>query len=387
MRELTKRQREVLNEYLKTMNKAETARTFGVCHAAIRKTLKQIEAKGLAPWQTPAVTPDHLSMVKTTVQYDRNGIPTQEWKRLIPNAQQMQEFVEGLCAEVKGKGKIKARKARKSDNADLIAEISIFDFHAGMLADAEETGGKDWDCAIAERLLMETIAKLISRFDHPSKIIVSFGGDMMHTNGRIPTTERSGNIMDVDSRYSKVIQIIRRVCINTIELAAKVAPEVDVIVVRGNHDPDGSDWLALVLESFYHGSSGVNVLLQRTDRKHIVFGDNLLVWAHGDGIALKRWGEIIPNEFREKWGSTKFCHVKTGHIHHRRGKKTSVITQNDEGWVEQGGVLAESLPASCFRDAYHAAHGFFGQLVGIAGFEYHKRYGMWSRFYQPMEEE
>lgn len=382
---MTEKEQSILDSYLKTGNKAGTAKELGLSRHAVRWAIEKIERNGEAPWLSKAPMPEHMKQVKTTVQYDAKGNVIQEWKRLVPSVQCMEDFVEGLCEKVKGKAKVKPRKSKRGDKEELIAEISIFDFHAGMLADAEETGGKDWDCKIAEELLIDVVGKLLSRFDNPSKIIVSFGGDMTHTNGRIPTTERSGNIMDVDSRYSKVIQVIRRVCIRTIDMAAQVAPEVDVIVVRGNHDPDGSEWLGLVLDSFYSNCPSINVLLQRTDRKHIVFGSNLLVWAHGDGIALKRWGEIIPNEFREKWGKTNFCHVKVGHVHHRRGKKSSVITQNDEGWVEQGGVLAESLPASCFRDAYHAAHGYFGQMVGIAGFEYHAKYGLWSRFYQPME--
>lgn len=385
MNKLSAKETEAVEVFMKTGNKSSAAKLMGISRASLRQYLLRAEAKGLAPWQAPNTPiPPHLNVCKSTVHYDGEGNVKNEWRRYVPGAQELDEFVDSLCERVKGKAILPNKKLFKSNNDDILGELDIFDIHYGLKAQAKQTGGRDQDCDISGKMIMDVSDRLLSRFDKPAEINVVFGGDQLHADGRVPATEKSHNILDVDSRYEMVVERLSTLCYDLVRMAAKKAPKVNVIVVPGNHDPNSSVWLSTVLRAFFSECSNVNIVNQYTDVKHMIWGRNLLGYGHGQDIPLKRWGEVIPNMFREEWGRTGFCHVKVGHTHHRRGKKTSVITQQDEGWVEQAGVLAESLPSSCFRDSWHASKGFFGQMVGVAGFEYHKEHGLWSRFYQPV---
>lgn len=71
---LTNKEQQALDAFLEYRNKTEVARSLGVAESTIRATLKRVERKGFAPWLSGAITPDHLSVAKTTVQYGPDGL-------------------------------------------------------------------------------------------------------------------------------------------------------------------------------------------------------------------------------------------------------------------------------------------------------------------------
>ena len=385
MQELTDKQQEILDAYLANgCVKSVTAKALGTSRSNVRAQVTAIERKGKAPWLSPAPIPDHLNQVKTTVQYDAAGNVIQEWKRLIPMVAHLEEFVEGLCERVEGKAKVKIRKDKKSDTDSTLSEIAIADAHIGMRADAKQSRDANYDCEIARDRLLNTADYFCGRMGRPDRLVLSFCGDMQHMDNMDNVTNNSKNSLDVDSRYNRVVDYVVETCYGIAEMAASIAKTIDIVVVPGNHSETAEVWLAKVLEAYYSQCPNINVLMQRSDHKHIHWGNNLLIWAHGHGVPLKSWGEVIPNEFRKIWGQVDHCHVKTGHFHHRRMKKSSTIVQKESGWEEHGGVIAEILPAACPPDAWHAFKGFRGSMQGLSGFEYHKKYGLYSRFYQPI---
>ena len=205
----------------------------------------------------------------------------------------------------------------------------------------------------------------------------------MHSDTRSNTTEKSGNVLDVDSRFHRVVDYAVKACYDVVQIAAKIAPQVDVVIVEGNHDWHSCVWLSRVLKAFYSNCKNVNIIDQPSSRKHIVFGSNLLCWAHGDGIAFNQWQQVIAAEFAPQWGQTKHRHLKLGHIHHKkRNQPMRVIMDTGAGMEEMRGLLVEHLPALCAADAWHAEKGFLGSMRAATGFEYHKQLGLISRFYQ-----
>ena len=69
----TKKQNEILQTYLQTQSYRGTARKLGVDYKYVRSTIKLLEARGQVPWQSPAPTPPHIDVAKSTVQYNGNG--------------------------------------------------------------------------------------------------------------------------------------------------------------------------------------------------------------------------------------------------------------------------------------------------------------------------
>ena len=85
---------------------------------------------------------------------------------------------------------------------------------------------------------------------------------------------------------------------------------------------------------------------------------------------------IIATEFAKEWGQTKYRYHKMGHVHHK--KAFAPVTVD-----EQSGLHVEYLEALCATDSWHANAGFVGSQKGASAFEYHKDYGLMTRFFQP----
>lgn len=372
---LTARQSEILEAYIKHGSQRKAAKALGVSKTSVHKTVRACEKKGLVPWLENSPIPAHMRMTNTTVHY-KGGKVEQEWRRLVPNVQEMEEFVEGLCDQASGKGKAPKRPSRKSDTGELLFELDIFDPHVGMFADELETLDKGYDCAIASHRMMEATEDLCSRVEpfRPKKAVVCFGGDLLHSDTRSNQTEKSKHVLDVDSRYDRVSDYAETICKDVIARAAKVAEEVEIIVVEGNHDWHSCKWMARVLRAYFRNCSNITVNIQRSERKHITWGDNLLVWAHGDRIKPQSWQGIISTELARQWGKTKWRYLRLGHIHHQ--KSFSPIQVD-----EQTGLIVEYLPALAATDAWHASSGFIGNQKGASGFIYHKNLGLRDRLY------
>ena len=382
---LTDTQQEVLDLYLEHGNKSKVAEIIGCNESNIRQCLQRIEKKGKAPWLSPAVTPDHLKLSKTTVQYNKEGEVVQEWKRLAPQAQAMSDFVDSLCQRVKGKIKLPKCKVTKFDK-EILSEICIYDAHIGMYAEEGETLSEDYNTDLAVQRMFDTTSSLLARMGNPEELILTFGGDMLHSDTRNNQTEQSKHILDVDSRYDLVAEKAAAACVDVVAMAAQVANKVRVVVLKGNHSWNSETWLRVVLEYAYMGNENVSIMNQRSERQHFVYGSNLLVWAHGDKVPMNRWQGIVSTELAHLWGITRNRHLKMGHLHHKRAKnaKSIVTTDNQGGWVENHGLLVEYLPALTATDAWHASKGFIGSQKAITGFQYHYIHGLISRLYQPV---
>jgi len=382
MSKITLKQQQVLTAYLKNGNKSETARQLGMARENVRDIIKKLEARGLVPYLTPAPLPDHYAVQKRSVRYNEQGEAIGESRILIPKQNQMEDFVSGLCDAVRAKGRIKTKAPSKTQNS-VLGEISIYDAHIRMYAEKAETNDTDYNCDIAVKRMVESAEGLASRFNKPERMIVTFGGDILHTDTRSNTTEKSGNVLDVDTRFHRGIDYAIKACYDVVQIASKLAPKVDIVVVEGNHDWHSCVWLSRVLEAFYEGSPNVNVLRQPSCRKYITYGNNLLVWTHGDGVRMNQWQAIISTEFAKQWGTTKFRHLKMGHIHHKKkNQPMRIVSETANGWEEQRGLLVEYLPALCSTDAWHSGAGFIGSMKGASGFEYDKKAGLITRYYQ-----
>jgi len=382
---LTAIEQETLDAFLHFKSKREVARQLGCAEATVRGTLKRVERKGFAPWLSKAITPDHLSVAKSTVQYGPDGEVQREWKRLLPNAEAMTDFVDSLCERAEGVLKIAPAPKVTRQRKDVLAEICCFDAHIGMYAEAGETNSQNYDSDIAIKRIHNTTDALLCRMNNPEHIVVTFGGDMLHSDTRSNKTEMSGNVLDVDSRYHMVVEKAVTACYDAVYMASEVAQEVTVVILEGNHSWHSEVWLAQVLRAAYSQCERVNVVMQRSARKHMVWGDNLLVWTHGDSVAMTKWQGIISTEFAQLWGKTKWRHLKMGHVHHKnaRSSKSIVTSDHSGGWVENHGLLVEYLPALSATDAWHASKGFIGSQQAMTGFEYHKKQGLITRLYEP----
>mgnify|MGYP003640279825 CR=1 FL=1 len=372
---MTEYQKQVVEAYLKCGSYRGAAKLLGKDPSNLRKLVKQLEGQGDVPWRSKAPNPNHLAIKSSTVQFDADGNVVKEWRRQHPNIELMQDVVDGLCEQVKGKAKVSKIKKSRKTGEDVLFEIDLFDAHVGMYADEIETLDSDYNCDIAAHRMIEATQALAGRANNPSKCVLVFGGDMLHVDDRSNRTPASGHALDADSRYHRIVSYVIAACRECVEIASTIAPEIEIVVLEGNHSSHSELWLARVLEAYYSDCSNVEIKTTPNPRKHLIWGDNLLLWAHGDKIAAQKWALIIAAEFAKEWGATKYRHLKCGHVHHKKSIAPVVID-------EQSGLVVEYLEALCATDAWHAGAGFVGSQKGASAFEYHKTEGLLTRHFK-----
>jgi len=373
--QLDKNQQQTVDAYIEAGSFHGAARLLGKQESSVRRMIHRLDGLGLTPWKSKAPLPAHLSVGKSTVQFDADGNVIQEWRRQYPTVDLMQQVVDGLCERVKGKSKVSKTKKSRKTGEDILYEIDLFDAHVGMYADEKETLDGDYNCDIAAQRMIEATQALASRANNPSKCVLVFGGDMLHVDDRSNRTPASGHALDADSRYHRIVNYIIAACRECVDIAARIAPEVEVVVLEGNHSSHSELWLSRVLDAYYSNCSNVKVTTTPNPRKHMIWGDNLLLWAHGDKIAAQKWAMIIAAEFAKEWGATKYRHLKCGHVHHKKTIAPVIID-------EQSGLVVEYLEALCATDAWHAGAGFVGSQKGASAFEYHKTEGLLTRHFK-----
>lgn len=224
--------------------------------------------------------------------------------------------------------------------------VYIFcDWHVGLFAYGKETGGPDWDLAIARKVLLQTVADLVEQTPCSKQAVILGLGDLLHADNARNMTERSGNVLDVDTRYAKTLDTTVDVLIEASEMIAAKHGDVEIVAKPGNHDPNSTVGIRQGLRLYYRDMERVSVDTSPNPFYWKRFGVNLIGGTHGDQAKIPDMPLIMANHRRQDWAETTTRHFHTGHIHHDTLK-------------EIGGVHVYSHRAPVAQDAYHAAHGY-----------------------------
>ena len=185
-----------------------------------------------------------------------------------------------------------------------VAVISPTDFHWGKYA--PENSKDPYNRVIARERLWSRTEELLSRLadrGRPDQIILALGGDGLHIDNQSRTTTR-GTPQDCDGTPEELAWSWVEVCRDYVDLVRQLAP-VKVMVIPGNHDRYTSTLLRAALTGWFHTIDDVEVEETLDTRQYVVWGDNLLVFLHGDIGKVKDWPAIIAGERSQDWGATK----------------------------------------------------------------------------------
>src|SRR6056300_1275227 len=245
----TEKQLEVITLCMvKGLSQYEAAVELGMTRNALKHHLEAVRNKaarrGYSPdhdWRNPV--PDGHKIKGVSTFYDEDGKPVRQWvKSQTDEQRQFEILIERLESAQENLKKFKATPPPKSCDENLLALLTITDFHLGMYAYEAETGD-DWDVGIARDVFLNSINDMIKASPKSETGMLCQLGDFLHWDGILSVTPQSGHILDADTRYGKLVEMAMSVMTEAVRMMLRKFDEVIVVSAEGNHDISGSIWL------------------------------------------------------------------------------------------------------------------------------------------------
>lgn len=296
---------------------------------------------------------------------DPNGNTVSQWIKTKKQETQQEETLSAIKAafsEYDGRAELPPAPGKNLDK-DLATVYVIGDHHLGMYAWAKETGDADYNLEIGADALREAMSELVLQAPSSDTAVVLGLGDFVHADNQANRTERSGNALDVDTRYAKVLQLGVEILISCVEMAAQKHRNVVVRILPGNHDPHTSLALSIALAQFFSAAKRIDVDCSPSPFFPWTFGDVFVVANHGDRIKLADMPAVMAARWPENWGKAKHRYAYFGHVHH-----------TSKGGGEAHGVTWESFQCLAPKDAWHAGEGYTAGRSMVA-ITLHKKFG------------
>lgn len=328
------------------------AKIMGMDRSNVRRTWQVVEGRaikaGYSPdhnWTHPV--PDGHKIKGVSTYYNADGVATGQWVK--SQTDQERQF-EILCERIEGATenlpRFKPTKAPKTIDDNLLALLTITDFHLGMYAWEAETGD-DWDVEIARDVFLNSIHDMVQASPNAGVGLLCQLGDFLHWDGILSVTPSSGHILDADTRYGKLVELAMSVMTEAVQIMLKRFGQVVVVSAEGNHDLSGSIWLRKHLKHVFGNEPRLSIVDNEFPYYAYLHGETMLGFHHGHKMKLAQLHKLFASEprFREMWGKATYTYIHTGHYHH-------------EKVVEDGGAVAEQHPTLSARDAYAARGGW-----------------------------
>ena len=319
-----------------------------VMSKSLHRLIRSAARQGYAPAQDQThPVPQGQSIKGVSTLYNSDGEVQAQWVKTKADQEdlreQLREFVSELVDEIPPARPVPSPEVIA--DSDTLALYPIGDPHLGLYAWAEECG-EDFDLDIAVRDMDSAVTALVASTPPAHTAIVLPLGDFLHGDNSNNMTPRSGNILDVDTRYSKVLRTGARLMMSVIRQALGRHGKVIVRVVRGNHDPESSMALALIMDAYFAEEPRVEVDISASAFWYYQFGSVLIGSTHGDTAKIPELGAIMAADRPVEWGSTNHRVWFTGHRHN---KQVMELT---------GGVTVEVARTLTPKDAWHSAKGY-----------------------------
>ena len=347
----TERQREIV-EYRSTHTENETAKHFDIGARNVRKAIHLLTEK--AKKQTPSnmVTrfdepiPAPFSINRISTMYDtQTGESKIAW--VISNLEreaQIRMLLDSVMEAMSTyKPLPKIALSKKAFSKDKVCILPMGDPHLGMYAFHKESGD-DFDCDIAEKNLRGVMSELINKAPPCETCLIVNLGDFFHSDSSANTTTK-GTRVDVDTRWSRVLQIGINLMIDCIRMALTKHKNVIVKNVIGNHDKETSQVLSICLMQTFANNKRVTIAEPSDPFFCYEFGKNAIYATHSDLVKPKQMMGVLANYYPEVWGRTEHRLALAGHWHHESRQETN-------------GLVVEIFNTLASSDAWHHASGY-----------------------------
>lgn len=247
-----------------------------------------------------------------------------------------------------------------ADADELLNLYVVTDYHLGMKAWHEETGD-DWDMDIAERLLLDWLATAVAHAPDADVAILANLGDLMHWDGYEAVTPAHKHVLDVDTRFQKLVRVAIRTIRLMIDMLLHKHKQVHVLMADANHDPASGAWLRELLASVYEDEPRITVDTSADTYYCYEHGATSLFFHHGHKRGIADVDLVFAGKYRQVFGRTRHAYAHLGHLHSNELKESQLMI------VERHRTLAAA-------DAYAAKGGWLsGREAKVI--TYHRQYG------------
>jgi hypothetical protein len=367
----TVRQLEFIDALEKHGSNRKAALALGINVRTLEKSLQTLKRRAAMQGHSPEhgmthTVPEGFKVSRVSTNYKESGGVGQQWVIATPDDAKREqiflETIEALKEEIPRLASLPAPLVAL--NAKLCNCYVITDYHLNALSWHEETGA-NWDVEIAERTLVAWFAQAIAMSPSAETAVLAQLSDLLHSDGLEPLTPASKHVLDVDTRFQKVVRIVIRVLRQVIDMLLAKHQRVHILMADANHDPVSQIWLREWLSVLYENEPRITVDRNPSPYNAFEFGKVALFFHHGHKRKVSNVSEVFAAKYREMFGRTQFAYAHMGHYHHLDVKENAMMV------VEQHRTLTAP-------DAYASRGGY------IAGRDaqcitYHKDFGEVSR--------
>jgi hypothetical protein len=347
----TETQRNVIDACIHADTVSGAAKQLGVDQRNVYEALKRVKRRAAAQGYSPEhdmtkPAPNGFAVKGTSTLYDaETGEAKIQWVKTQADQNQRLEMLrDALHASFDEVKPLKAIKAPKRANKDLLSVIPLGDPHVGMYAWAEETG-ENYDTKIATELHEAAVDRLVNISPDAETGVLLNLGDFFHADNMDARTRRSGNALDVDTRWADVMTIGVELMVRLIRRMLEKHKRVIVKNNIGNHDEHSSVMLAIALNAFFRGNKRVQIDTSPYPFWYHRHGKVLIASTHGDKTKPQQLAQLMASDKPSDWGETAYRYWYIGHVHH-------------QARFEFPGVEVESFRTLAAKDAWHSAEGY-----------------------------
>ena len=348
----------------------QAAKFYNVQSSVVDAAIRLLKSKAASSGYSPShdmtrVAPEPFVVRGVSTYYDKEGKASGQWVKTRLDDSKFQELlleaVEAMKEEIP---KVSMMMPPPLGNSSLLNCYVVTDYHLGMLAWHEECG-EDWDLKLGEELIIKWFAQAILQSPNADTAVFAQLSDFLHFDGMDAVTPASKHLLDVDSRFSKLVRSSIRILRTIIDMLLQKHQYLHIIMADANHDPVSQIWLREWFSVMYENEPRVSVDRSPNPYNAYEFGKTALFFHHGHKRKVTNVSEVFAGQFREMFGRTKYAYAHTGHLHHIDVKENNLMI------VEQHRTLA---PA----DAYSARGGWLtGRDAKVI--TYSKEFGEVSR--------
>lgn len=359
----TDRQKEIIYAIKQHKTSRNAAIALGVNERTITRSMQGLRRRADAanPPGLPGTVPKGFAVSGTSTLYDADGNTALTWVKTRREAKALSDALESVLDDFQCPAIPSVRRQGKSATG-LLTAYNITDFHFGLHAWGDETGD-DWDTEIAKRTLVEAVQSMIAGSPPSRDAVLAIMGDYAHWDGLDAVTPTSHNLLDADTRFQRLVDIMIDSTIQIIGMLLQAHQKVHVLICEGNHDIVSSVWLQKIIKHVYRNNRRVTTDDTPFPYYAHLHGKTMLCWHHGHKMKNENLPMLFATEprYREMFGQATHTYIHTGHYHHHESK-------------EHSGVIVERHPTLAARDAYAARGGWVSHRAAHA-ITYHTERG------------